>query len=149
LLEEKLHSLKLLFCPSICCLDSLGSNDNAPSDALVYDKNHTSFQSKCCLVLHHLEIWNYPAPTRSHLHIHNISPANEVPQNWSTACFLITSNNLQTMPTFPSKLMKSALRHIKPREGYGKQPMTTVGLCFARKLQPNRKSRHYNVLQLR
>jgi hypothetical protein len=103
---------------------------------------------------HHLEIWNHPAPTRSHLHIHNISPANEVPQNWSTACFLITSNNLQTMPTFPSKLMKSAWRHtspcqIKPREGYGNQPMTTVGLCFARKLQPNRQSRNYNVLQLR
>jgi len=63
---------------------------------------------------HHLEIWNHPAPTRSHLHIHNISPANKVPQNWSTACFLITSNNLQTMPTFPSKLMKSVWRHMSP-----------------------------------
>ncbi len=35
----------------ICCFDSLYSNDNTPSNALVYDRNNTSFQSKCCLVL--------------------------------------------------------------------------------------------------
>ncbi len=51
LLEEKLCSLKLLFSPLICCLDSLGSNDKVLSDALVYDKNHTSFQFECYLVL--------------------------------------------------------------------------------------------------
>jgi hypothetical protein len=48
--KEKLHSPKPFFCPSICCLDYLNSNDNVPSDALVYDKNCTSFQFECCLV---------------------------------------------------------------------------------------------------
>jgi hypothetical protein len=50
LLEEKFHSPKLLICPSICCLDFLGSNDIALLDALIYDENHTSFRFKCCLV---------------------------------------------------------------------------------------------------
>ncbi len=50
LLEDKLCSSKHFFCPSICCLDFLGSNDNALLDALVYDKNYTSCQSKCYLV---------------------------------------------------------------------------------------------------
>jgi hypothetical protein len=32
-------------------LDFLGSNHNTPLNALVYDRNRTSFQSICCLVL--------------------------------------------------------------------------------------------------
>jgi hypothetical protein len=51
LFKDKFCSPIPPFCPSIYYSDSLGSNDNALSYALDYDKNRISFQSKCCLVL--------------------------------------------------------------------------------------------------
>jgi hypothetical protein len=48
---KKIHSQKLFFCPSICYLDSLYSNENVPSDALICDKNYTFFHFECYLVL--------------------------------------------------------------------------------------------------
>jgi hypothetical protein len=48
---EKFHSQKLFFCPSICYLDSLDSNGNVPLDAVICDRNRTSFHFESCSML--------------------------------------------------------------------------------------------------